>query len=52
MPLTKTETLEASLRRLMLVVVVTMLAVFAMPNTQSDASPSFNFTHSLAGYSQ
>lgn len=40
MPLAKTETLVASLRRLMLVVAVTMLAVLGMPSTRSVASPS------------
>ena len=48
MPLAKTETLEASLRRLMLVVVVTMLAVFAMPSAQTGASSGFDVLNPLA----
>lgn len=45
MPLfTMTDTLEASLRRLMLLAVVTVLAVLAMPSAQADSAPNFNFT--------
>lgn len=39
-----TDTLEASLRRLVLMFVVTVLAVLAMPKARADTAPNFNFT--------
>ncbi|WP_157954401.1 TlpA family protein disulfide reductase [Saccharospirillum mangrovi] len=40
----ESDTLEITLRRLLLVVSVTLLAIFSMPQAKADAAPNFNFT--------